>query len=443
MATDTSRHLPTPSPVLRKAVVVLLVSLILLIPIGMLRGLVAERIQLAGEARSKVAAGWGGQQQVGGPMLVVPLTQITRDNRGRAGEKRVYSITLPDTLEIDASLESESRRLGIYTVPVYQARMRMRAKFTPMDLAHLTALADADCEVLWDQAQLLLPVTEVKAIRALENARWNDTSLRFVGGGSTQHAGVRATLGTESFENGETGVFTAELTVAGSEQLRFLPLARTTGVMMRADWPHPGFTGSYLPAERDITDDGFTARWQVLELNRDYPQHWIEEPDVSQVQLGRSAFGVNLFLPADIYQRNDRSTKYALLFIVMTFASLFLVEHLLGPPLHAVQYALVGLALSIFFLLLLALSEHIGFDAAYWLATTALVALTGTYLGGALKSRARGWAAAAGFTALYGMLFIILNAAESALLIGALSLFAVLAAMMLITRKVDWNAMGR
>jgi inner membrane protein len=429
--------------VLRKGFVVILVAFILLIPIGMLRGLVAERIQLADEARSTVTAGWGGQQQVGGPMLVVPLTQVTRDDRGRAVEKRVYSFTLPDTLEIDTRLESESRRLGIYTVPVYQARMRVRAKFTPMNLTQLAALADADREVHWDQARLLLPVTEVKAIRALENARWNDTPLRFVGGGSTQHAGVRAELDAEPFERGETGVFIAELTVAGSEQLQFLPLARTTGITMRADWPHPGFSGSYLPAERDITDEGFTARWQVLELNRDYPQHWIEVPGTGHVQLGGSAFGVDLFLPADIYQRNDRSTKYALLFIVMTFASLFLVEHLLGPQLHAVQYALVGLALSMFFLLLLALSEHIGFDAAYWLATAALVALTGTYLGGALGSRRRGWMAAGGFATLYATLCVILNAAETALLIGSLSVFAVLAAMMLITRNVDWNVIGR
>ncbi len=443
MAIESSRAFLSPSPILRKGFVIVLVTLILLVPIGMLRGLVAERIQLAGEAKTSVAAGWGGQQQVGGPMLVVPLTQITRDNRGRSVEQRVYSITLPDTLEIDASLESESRRLGIYTVPVYQASMRVRAKFTPMDLAHLAATADTNREVHWEQARLLLPVTEVKAIRALENARWNDMPLRFVGGGSTQHSGIRATLDAGVFERGETGVFTAQLTVAGSEQMRFLPLARTTGVTMRADWPHPGFSGSYLPAERDVTDDGFTARWQVLELNRNYPQHWIESPGVAGALIGGSSFGVNLHLPADIYQRNDRSTKYALLFIVMTFASLFLVEHLLGPQLHAVQYVLVGLALSMFFLLLLALSEHIGFDAAYWVATTALVALTGVYLGGALGSRRSGWAAATGFTTLYAMLYVILNAAETALLIGSLSLFAVLAAMMLITRKVDWNAVGR
>jgi inner membrane protein len=444
---ETSRPSPSPSPVFRKGFVVVLVTLLLLVPIGMLRGLVAERIQLAGEAKSSVAAGWGGQQQVGGPMLVVPLTQVTRDSRGRAIEKRIFSFTLPDTLEIDTTLESESRRLGIYTVPVYQARMRVRATFTPVDVAHLAAhlpaIADADCEVHWDQAHLLLPVTEVKAIRALENARWNDEPLRFVGGGATQHAGVRATLDTAALRDGEPGVFTAELTVAGSEQLRFLPLGRTTGVTMRADWPHPGFTGNYLPAERDITDEGFTARWQVLELNRDYPQHWVEAPGVAGKQLDRSSFGVNLFLPADIYQRNDRSMKYALLFIVMTFASLFLVEHLLGPQLHAVQYVLVGLALSMFFLLLLALSEHIGFDAAYWLATSSLVALTGVYLSGALRSRRRGWIAAAGFALLYATLYVILNAAETALLIGSLSLFAVLAAMMLITRKVDWNTVGQ
>ncbi len=441
--TDASRPLPTPGPVLRKGVVIVLVTLLLLIPLSMLRGLVTERMRMADEAQAKVAAGWGGQQQVGGPMLVVPVKQVTRNNLGQPVDRLVHAFTLPDRLEIDVLLESESRRVGIYTVPVYQARVRIRASFTTADIGHLVSPEDPDCEVLWHDAELLLPVSEVKAIRAIEGAHWNETPLRFVGGGYPQHDGVRAPIETGALRGGETGVFTAALTVAGSQALKFLPLGRTASVAMRADWPHPGFSGAYLPAEREITDAGFTARWQVLELNRDYPQNWIESPGVADAQLGRSSFGVNLFLPADIYQRNDRSTKYALLFIVMTFASLFLVEHLLGPQLHAVQYVLVGLALSMFFLLLLALSEHIGFDAAYWVATSSLVALTGVYLGGALRSRRRGWVAAAGFAVLYAMLFVILNAAETALLIGSLSLFAVLAAMMLITRNVDWNVVGR
>jgi inner membrane protein len=443
MSIENTRSFQAPSPVLRKGIAVVLVTLVLLIPIGMLRGLVTERIRMAEQAQATVAMGWGGWQQIGGPILVVPVNRIIRDDRGQAYEKLTYVFTLPDTLEIDATLETESRRLGIYTVPVYQSRLRVRAEFTPRDLLHLAPLSDSDGNVLWREAQLLLPVTEVKSIRALEDARWNDQPLRFVGAGYPQHEGVRARLDADASELREGGVFTAEMTVAGSRQLHLLPLARTTGITMGGDWPHPGFSGNYLPAEREVTDTGFSARWQVLELNRDYPQHWIDESSVTYEHLNASGFGVNLVLPADIYQRNDRSTKYALLFIVMTFSTLFLMEHLLGPELHAVQYTLVGLALSLFFLLLLALSEHIGFDAAYWLATTALVTLTGLYLSGALRSRTRGWAAAGGIAGLYCLLFVILNAAETALLIGSVSLFAVLAAMMIVTRRVDWTRIGR
>lgn len=443
MATQIPTSFPTPAPILRKGLVVVIVSLLLLIPISMLRGLISERIRLADQAEATVAAGWGGAQQVSGPIMVIPVRHRTRDGRGRVQEHMGFVFTLPDTLHIDARLETGSRRLGIYTVPVYQSRLSIEARFLPTDLAALVRLVDAGQQVFWEQAQLLLPVSEVKGIRALEAARWNDQALRFVGGSYPQHNGVRAAIDVARLRDGEPASFGVDLTVAGSELLQFLPLARTTDVAMGADWADPGFSGNYLPAEREISAAGFSARWQVLELNRDYPQSWTDEAAVSHEQLSKSAFGVRLHLPADIYQRNERSMKYALLFIVMTFASLFLLEHLAGPELHAVQYALVGLALSIFFLLLLALSEHIGFDLAYWLGTAALAGLIGVYLGGALRSRVRGWGAAAAVLLLYSLLFVILNAAETALLIGALSLFALLAAVMTITRKVDWNSISR
>lgn len=443
MATQIPDTVPTPGPVLRKAAVVVLVSLLLLIPIGMLRGLISERIRLADQAGAAVAAGWGGWQQLGGPILVVPIERQIRDGHGQPRQRLDYVFILPDTLDIDAALETESRRRGIYTVPVYQSRLRIEARFVPADLAAVSATGHPDRQVLWDKAQLLLPVSDVKAIRALEQARWNDRPLRFVGGGYPQHDGIRAAIDLSEVRAGKPALFTAELSVAGSECLQFLPLARTTDVRMQADWPDPAFSGNYLPVERHVVEDGFTARWQVLELNRDFPQSWTDEAAVTHEQFRDSAFGVGLYLPADVYQRNERSMKYALLFIVMTFSSLFLLEHLVGPELHAVQYALVGLALSMFFLLLLALSEHIGFDAAYWVGTAALVSLIGVYLSGVLRSRARGCVAAVAMTLLYGLLYVILNAAETALLIGAMSLFAMLTAVMTITRRVDWNAIGR
>jgi len=443
MATQIPTSFPTPAPILRKGLVVVIVSLLLLIPISMLRGLISERIRLADQAEATVAAGWGGAQQVSGPILVIPVRHRIRDGRGQVQQQMGFVFVLPDTLNINARLETESRRLGIYTVPVYQSRLSITARFLPSDLAPLVRLVEGGQQVFWEQAQLLLPVSEVKGIRALEKAHWGDEALRFVGGSYPQHNGVRAAIDLVRLRDGDPASFGVEMTVAGSQSLEFLPLARTTDVAVRADWADPGFSGNYLPAEREISAAGFAARWQILELNRDYPQNWIDEATVSHEQLSMSAFGVRLHQPADIYQLNERSMKYALLFIVMTFASLFLLEHLAGPALHAVQYALVGLALSIFFLLLLALSEHVGFDLAYWLGTAALAALVGVYLGGALQSGVRGWGAAAAILLLYSLLFVILNAAETALLIGALSLFALLAAMMILTRKVDWNRISR
>ena len=187
--------------------------------------------------------------------------------------------------------------------------------------------------------------------------------------------------------------------------------------------------------------EGFDAHWQILELNRNYGQFWTGDT-VDAAKLGASAFGVSLYLPADIYQRNERAVKYAFLFIAMTFLSLFLLEYLVGPRLHAVQYGLIGLALSVFYLLLLALSEYVPFIWAYGLGTTALVALTGAYLSAALKSPRKGLTAAAAFLGVYILLYVIIVSEQAALLIGSLSLFAVLAAVMIVTRHIDWHQLG-
>jgi inner membrane protein len=221
--------------------------------------------------------------------------------------------------------------------------------------------------------------------------------------------------------------------------LSVLPLGSTTTAALKSGWPHPSFQGAFLPASRSISADGFEARWQVLELNRSYRQAWLEG-EVNEATLAESAFGVGLFQAVDIYQRGERAIKYALLFIALTFLTFLAWEHIARVRLHPLQYLLVGLALSMFYLLLIALSEHVAFALAYLIAAVALVMLIGVYVAGALKGRARGAAASAVMTVVYGLLYVLVLSEDYALLLGAIILFSALAAVMLATRKLDWYA---
>jgi inner membrane protein len=225
--------------------------------------------------------------------------------------------------------------------------------------------------------------------------------------------------------------------IAGTQSLEFLPLAHASHVSLRGNWPNPGFASGFLPIERHIRDGHFDATWQVLDLNRSYGARWMEG-DVAANVLQDSAFGVGLVQPVDLYQQSERAVKYAGVFIGLSFLTLFIWEHLVRRPVHPIQYALMGLALSVFFLLLLALAEHLGFQLAYVLAALALCSLLGVYLAGAMGTRTAGTGSSAVFALLYGLLYLLVTSDDYALLAGALGLFAVLAVAMVLTRKINW-----
>ena len=231
--------------------------------------------------------------------------------------------------------------------------------------------------------------------------------------------------------------FSFELALRGSGDLRFQPAGMETRVELESPWPAPGFTGAFLPGERRIGETGFTASWKVPYYGRDYPQVW-RDTDVEASALERSAFKVSLVLPANAYQQTERSVKYAALFIALTFATFFLLELLSPARLHAVQYLLVGFALCLFYVLLLALAEHLGFAPAYAVAAAATVGLIAAYCRSILGGLRWAGVMLACLTALYGYLFVVLRLEDYALLLGALGLFAVLALVMRLTRDLDW-----
>jgi inner membrane protein len=419
-----------------KALTIGAVVLLLLIPLSLLRGLVGERSTLREQAYTRVAEGWGGSVELSGPMLIVPAERKVVDKEGtKIFRTDVYLLPARLDMDVAMNLEDEPRYVGIYAVPVYLANVHMQGEF---ELAPLQSLLDKpDLIYLWHEARLRLPLSNVRGLREIGLANFAGGGLKLGPAGLGVYRGIEARIDLTELRKDAKAAFEFRTVVAGSRHFSALPLGSVTTMKMKSNWPHPSFDGAFLPVDHSITESEFDARWQVLELNRPYRQLW-SEAEVDEATLSGSAFGVSLYQPVDIYQRGERAIKYALLFIALTFLTFFAWEQVSGIRLHPLQYLLVGLALSTFYLLLLALSEHLAFAVAYVIAAVALVLLIGLYIAGVLRSSARGIISGAAMAAVYGLLYVLVLSEDYALLLGAIVLFTALAAVMLVTRKLDW-----
>lgn len=416
-----------------KATILTAIALALLVPLTLLSGLVAERVSQRDAAVKSVARGWGDRQWLAGPIIAIPVT--TEGEHRRTCDWYV----LPDRLDLAVKLkvEEERRRLGVYEVPVYVAQVHATGEFDlKREVLRLTR-GETALHPHLDQARLLLPVNDPRGLRNLMASA--PTVKDFEPSDGFPLPVLAAPLGGASEISDSRQQFDVTYEVAGTQSLGFLPLARTVHVAAQGNWPDPGFTDGYLPLERHIDARGFTASWQVLNLNRSYGDRWFQDSTPAATVLA-SGFGVELVQPVDIYQRCTRAVKYGGLFIALSFLTLFLVETLLRRPLHPIQYGLMGLALSAFYLLLLALAEQLGFLAAYVVAAALLCALMGVYLAGVLASARAGAMAAGAFAATYALLYLLVTSENYALLAGSLALFALLSKVMLLTRKLDWYA---
>ncbi len=431
-----------------KVLVIGLISLGLMIPLAMLRSLISERQGMREQASATVAQGWGGEVVGGGPVLRIPVQSESRRTDGQVVHEVHQQYLLPERLEVTAQLsQAPSRHVGIYSVPVFTVHLKVSGSFRASDLR-----AAAEPGTQWQSAQLRLPLSEVRSLRELTGARFADQPLAFEpqrGGGfngieaAIDLSGLLAQAGvaTPSSLASSELPFALDLVLAGSGSFALLPTAATTRLHLAGDWPDPQFQGAFLPAQYHLDEHGFDAQWQVLALNRSFSQGWMDD-EVDGTRLKSAAFGVGLYQSVDVYQRSERAVKYALLFIALTFLSFFGWEKLSGFRVHAMQYLFIGLALSTFYLLLLALSEHLAFGISFWLAAAALVGLLGVYVAGFTESARRGAVVAALMSGVYALLYGLLLSEDYALLIGAIALFAMLAALMLSTRRLKWEEGG-
>ena len=433
-----------------KVMVVGFLMIVMLIPLGMIHGLIYERTTRRDDVVSEVSRTWSNKQVAGGFILSVPYTVSSTNDYGKPITIERVARFLPETLAIDGRLVPEFRHRSLFDVPVYTAHLTMNGTFRPPDLAALRI--DESTARLHD-AWLTIGVGDLRGVNQGVSVTWNGTAL------ATSPAMDTAGMGSQAMDVKIRGLaaasasaappdipFEVKIELKGTQEMSFQPGGRTTTVRLASTWPHPAFAGAFLPDKSRISDAGFDAEWRLSHLGRGYPQAWRDE-DMRPQQIEQAAvasrFGVTLFSPVDIYHRAERSTKYGALFILLTFCTFFVVELLQRRRLHPVQYLLVGAALCLFYLLLLSLSEHIGFGFAYLAAAAGTIGIIGMYAGHVLGGLWQGVRMVAGLGLLYGFLYVLLQLEDYALLVGSISLFLILAAVMWATRRVDWYAIGR
>jgi inner membrane protein len=414
-------------------------ALLMTIPLMQVRGLVGERQQLRTDAISQIAQGWGGKQVLGGPVLVVPtLRQVAAEGQATPRWQAGSESMLADALKLDVAMAVTTRSYGIYTAPVFVATVKLGAQFRAQDIAQYRHASDAPWQ--GGKAELRLPIGDLRGLQEISDLRVNGQPARFESSADRLGGWPNVVVPIDLDVLGDQPIdVQISLKLAGTEALQMLPLARSTDVTMRAPWSDPSFIGAALPLEHAIDASGFSAHWHLLDLNRSYGQHWTDG-DAMKAALQASTFGVQLYQPVDVYQRNVRAGKYGLLFIAMTFVAFFLFEVLKRLRVHPVQYLLVGAALATFYVVLLALSEQIGFGPAYALAAAAVVVLVGGYAMAVLHARRAGLLLGGVLGLIYAMLYGLIAAEQYALLIGALVLLAMVSLMMYLTRRIDWYA---
>jgi inner membrane protein len=434
-----------------KFIMIGVISVALLVPLLLVWGLTEERAQRATDVSRRIANGWGGDQSINGPYLAVPFeVQRSREVDGRTVVERVteWALVMPETLEVTADLKAEERKLSIYTLPVYNGALTLKGRFGGnilQDLAQFPGTPQLD------RAILVLNINDITGIRSDAGVKIDGGAVRPFDPGMRQISAMTV-AGTDGYATPQSSAgvhrpveralvesgfaFEIALSLNGSRSFAVAPAGQTTSFAASANWPHPGFEGLFLPEEKTVTAKDFSARWTIPYLARGIDR----AASGPTLPLSGSMMSINLVEPVQFYQVVSRTLKYSIGFISLVFLAVFVVELKGGRMVHWIQYVLTGLALIVFYVLLLALAEHTGFTIAYIVAAVATTLLIAAYLGSATGSRRNGLSLGAVLLSAYGVMYLVLREDEYALLAGALISFVTIAATMYATRRVEWSA---
>jgi inner membrane protein len=441
-----------------KACVLIMLIIALSIGVMSVRSTVSERLSYRASALDSVTTSLPRNQRVAGLVLVQTYTEryLATEEVTDAAGKRARSqvmreqtrnhIVLPDSLDVTGSLMPDQRRIGLFRIMAYQFDGHIQGSVRVPTAADLPR-SRSDAQIIAiARPQLMLALSDTRGLRDVKiTVAGQDLSV-IPGGGLGKAASLEASLPDEALKNG-TLTFDATLVIGGTGRFNFVPLAQQNRMAISSPWAHPSFLGDFLPVERNVRPTGFDAQWQISSIATNAGRVWLNATqhasDEHNARDAADTFSVQLVEPVDIYSLADRATKYAFMFIMLTLGIFMIYELMKQMRVHAIQYMLVGAAQLIFFLLLLALSEHIGFAVAYLAATAACVGLIGYYIAAVLKSAWRGAGFAALLALLYAALYGILQSEQNALLLGSVLVFVVLAAVMIATRRTDWHALTR
>ncbi len=418
--------------------------LVLLIPSSLVENLINERAARQEDMMKDVSDKWSGSQLIQGPVLIIPYKKqvkyIDTANRETSKDAIENLYILPDNLHIKAVLVTQILHRGIFDVAVYNTRVEVSGNFTKADLNALSLSPD---QLFPDKARIMFSISDLKGLKTnpvVKVANQTPAAEPAFNDDAVFDNGLQAAVNLSGLTNGEVP-FNYTLDLKGSEELNFLHLGKTTDVAASGDWSTPSFGGRYLPDERKVDKNGFSAKWHMLYYNRPFPQQWTGDNTQLKNQKKNevATFGLKLRLPVDQYQKTTRTSKYSLLIIMLTFISLFLTELIRKQRIHVFNYVLIGASMIIYYSLLLSFSEQIGFNAAYVVASVATIGLIGTFIWSLLKNKTAALLFALILAVFYTFIFVIIQLEDLALLVGSIALFMIIGALMYFSRKINWD----
>ena len=438
-------------------------ALLLMIPMIYVKDLVYERAQRQIEATNEISSKWAGAQNITGPVIGIPFWQKEEgDTSSKAAVSRHIAYFLPDNLNVIATMTSKEKHRGIFKVMLYDSKSTLTGSFNSLSIDKLNIPAD---KFIWNEAFVKINISDPKGLSDQLKIKWKEKEIELSPQTDDSNGGMTALLNTTSAEDFNNISFTSSIDLSGSEQLMITPVGRSTTINCEGNWKHPSFSGSMLPQTTNVSNNGFKATWKSMAHKRNFPQQWIDNTyrtdynfpkratiredryfgndgkvDFAAVSssLGSSAFGVDLFIPVNGYQKTLRTVKYAMLCILLTFAAFFLIETTQKKSAHPFQYGLIGLALILFYTLLLSFSEYTGFDAAYIIASVATIGLIGWFVKSILQSGRATTILSLILVLIYSYIFSLLQLQDYSLLLGSIGLFLTLAVIMYFSRKIKW-----
>jgi len=415
-----------------KAFIIGFMTLIMLIPGAMIQNLISERQKRSVETIGKINAKWSNAQTINGPVLVIPYTVSGTDENNKEVIQNHSLYVTPGMLRVNAKLIPEERHYGIYKSILYKSELEIGGEFKKSDIQ-----LPENSQVNWNEANIRIGISDLRGLTNNLDFVMNQSHFTAEAGGLDDAIGqglVISLKNSGTLQSGNILSFNCNLFLKGSSNINFIPVGKTTQVQMNGAWKSPGFIGSFTP-QYGLNEKGFTAKWEILHYNRNIPETWTDNQLKS---VGDTSFGVNLVDTLDQYQQNMRSAKYSLMFIALTFVVFFFVEILTGKKIHPIQYLLVGIALILFYSLLLSVSEQLNFGIAYLLASIATIGLITVYAQSIFKNRMHTSILASFLSVLYIFLYVVLQLEDLALLFGSAGLFVILGVIMYISGKINW-----